>query len=362
MPYTIGLQWPYFRLSQPRQTRRHRCPLLPIFAIITILFLSASHISEAFQITLSNRGLNRHIILSNIHRQRVWGGDGSDGGSSGVGYRSMGKKGGLTFLRSAGDGEEAINNDVTNSNKNDSSSQPPVDVTAIFKYATGLTAQTFMIYTFLAIFMDKVLVSTILKGKLGLLQSTVIPTWANFVFFYMFNLKTSFFSILPINKQSGDKLQKNWDDRKRKQPSWTPPGYVFAIMWPLFVFGTRAYTASRVVGRLGGVYANHAVMALMLHLSVANLWNTVNNIERRLGVSVILLYLLWLTKAYAAYQFWRIDKITGQLLALTLTWLTAAAALETNTWLINPDPDTGRVEPLYPAKVKGKWKTVFRWE
>ena len=271
MPYTVDLQRPCFRLSQPRQTRRHRCPPLPVFAIIAIVLLSASHISDAFQITLSNRGLNNRHILSNISQQRVWG---SDGGS--VGDRSTGKNGGLTFLRSAGVGGESINDDVTNNNNNnDNSSKPPVDFRAIFKYATGLTVQTFMIYTFLAIFMDKLLVSTILKGKLGLLQSTIIPTWANFVFFYMFNANTSFFSILPINKQSGDKNEKQWDNLERKQPSWTPPGYVFAIMWPLFVFGTRAYTASRIVGILGGVYANRAVMALMLHLSVANLWNTV---------------------------------------------------------------------------------------
>jgi len=83
-------------------------------------------------------------------------------------------------------------------------------------------------------------------------------------------------------------------------------------------------------------------------------------VERRLGPSVILLYALWLTKALAAYQFFRIDPLSGKWLAATLTWLTAAAALETRTWQINPDPDTGKPEPLYPAK--GKWKTRFRWE
>ena len=88
---------------------------------------------------------------------------------------------------------------------------------------------------------------------------------------------------------------------------------------------------------------------------------TSNNVERRLGFSVIVLYLLVASKAWAVYQFYRIRPRAGQLLAATLTWLIAAAALETRTWQINPDPDTGRPEPLYPAKA-AKWKTRFVWE
>jgi len=85
-----------------------------------------------------------------------------------------------------------------------------------------------------------------------------------------------------------------------------------------------------------------------------------NNVERRLGVSVIALYGLWLTKALTAYLFYQIDPRAGKWLAATLTWITAAAALETRTWQINPDPSSKEREPLYPAK--GKAKTLFRWE
>jgi TspO/MBR family len=87
-----------------------------------------------------------------------------------------------------------------------------------------------------------------------------------------------------------------------------------------------------------------------------------NNVERRLGVSVIVLYALVLTKALAAYQFYQVDRAAGRWLAATLTWLTAAAALETRTWQINPDPTTGKPEPLYPSKEENKWRTRFRWE
>jgi tryptophan-rich sensory protein len=227
--------------------------------------------------------------------------------------------------------------------------RPPVDFEAIGKYAASLTVQMALIFGVLA-GIDK------LVARYSL---TRIPFYANVLFFYLFNLNTSAFSLLPQLKEKATK-QQDWEYQRRKRPSWTPPGYVFAIMWPLFVFGTRAVTAATVVSKTSR-YADPAIMALMLHLCVANLWNTVNNVERRLGVSVIVLYALWITKAYAAVRFHRVDAVAGRLLASTLTWLTAAAALETNTWLINPDPDTGEPEPLYPARAE-KWKTRFRWE
>ena len=83
--------------------------------------------------------------------------------------------------------------------------------------------------------------------------------------------------------------------------------------------------------------------------------------ERRLGVSVTLLFALWLTKAFAALQFYKVAPRAGNLLALTLTWITAAVALTTRTWQINPDVDTGEREPLAPMR-DPKRTTKFRWE
>ena len=83
--------------------------------------------------------------------------------------------------------------------------------------------------------------------------------------------------------------------------------------------------------------------------------------EDRLGFSVVLIYLLWLTKAFAALQFTKVQPQAGKLLAVTLTWLTAAVALLTRTWQLNPDPLTGQREPLLPMQ-HPKWNTKFRWE
>jgi translocator protein len=231
------------------------------------------------------------------------------------------------------------------------STPQPVDYSAIGKWTVAYTGQLGLIYGFLSV-LDKI------AARFNLLP---LPYYVTIPFFYFFNLKTSVFSLLPNQKTKSQKMtQSDWEYNKRTKPSWTPPGVVFALMWPLFVFGLRATTAAMVLAETGK-FATPAIMMLMAHLSVGNLWNTVNNIERRLGPSVILLYALAFTKAATALVFYKVTPLAGKLLALTMTWLTAAAVLETQTWRINPDPDTGKKEPLYPAKV-AKWKTKFRWE
>lgn len=143
-----------------------------------------------------------------------------------------------------------------------SSSRPPVDLAAVTKYAVSLAMQMGLIFGLLT-GIDMAMARFDIMKK--------IPLWANAIFFYAFNLKTGLFSPLP--SQSGSQT-KEWEYQKRNKPSWTPPGWVFAVMWPLFVFGTRAVTAA-VVAQKTGLYANSAIMALMFHLCIGSLWNTV---------------------------------------------------------------------------------------
>jgi len=233
-----------------------------------------------------------------------------------------------------------------------SSSYDAIDWTALVKYPVGLAGQLLLVFGFF----------TGIDTILAHYSSLKVPFLANVVFLYLFKLKYSLFSLLPNSMSERRKITQEAQFReKRKVPSWTPPGIAFVFGWPLLTFGLRAVTGAMVVKVSGGLYATPAIMSLMLHLSVGNLWNTANNVEDRLGVSVVLIYALWLTKAFAAYQFYKVEPLAGKLLALTLTWLTAAAALLTRTWQINPDPVTGGREPLVPMR-HPRWATKFRWE
>jgi translocator protein len=220
------------------------------------------------------------------------------------------------------------------------------DSKAVFKYALAIATQ-------MGLFVGL----TVGLDKLVDMYQLQIPLPANALLFYFFSLRSRIFNPLANTRPRVENLEIE-SAPKRKQPSWTPPGVVFPIMWLLLIGPLRAYTAALIVSATGS-YAHPAILAFFLHLSIGDVWNTINNVERRYGVAVLGVVCVWLSKAYAAYQYMQVDTRAGQLLSLSLIWLTIAAALVTRIWQLNPDPDTGKLEPLYP--VTGKTRTRFVW-
>jgi len=144
-----------------------------------------------------------------------------------------------------------------------------VDGMALAKYSVGLAAQMSLLFGFLSA----------IDAALVRFPSVGMPFAANVAFMYAFSLKSSLFSILPSSKNEGRKItdegKGTQEYNKRNIPKWTPPGIAFVFGWPLLTFGLRAVTGAMVVRASGGRYATAAIMSLMLHFSVGNLWNTV---------------------------------------------------------------------------------------
>ena len=252
-----------------------------------------------------------------------------------------------------------------------------VDWTSIMKYTIGLTVQMVLLYGFLSV-LDFLVASTFL----------IIPFGVNFFLLYVFNLKTSVFSILTQTKGSERKKLSvlsvvmwpflTFRIERKITPTWTPPPIAFVLGWPLLTFGLRAYTAAMIVEQCHGRYATVPILALMLHLCLGSVWNTVNTIEQRLGVSVVVLWCVWWTNVYAAYQFYLVDPRAGILLACTVPWISAAVALQTRTWQLNPMTTTRtrnnvvhkQLAPLLPRKPRRNKNdsrtpssiTKFKWE
>lgn len=145
--------------------------------------------------------------------------------------------------------------------------------------------------------------------------------------------------------------------RDRVMPAWTPPGIVFPIMWVLIVGPIRAYAGALVVASTGH-FLTLPTMLFLLHLTVGDVWNTVNNAEKRYGAAVVGVALVVLTAAGAASQYATVDPLAGQLLGGTCVWLVTAAALIADTWRLNPAANGARA-PLYP--VEGEAETSFVW-
>ncbi len=223
-----------------------------------------------------------------------------------------------------------------------------VDIEAIAKYAGAVVLQMSLI-TGLFTGIDA------LVGATGI----QIPFAANFFMFYIFALKSRIF-----NPMSNQRPQKDTKEIKaavqRKMPEWTPPGVVFPIVWILLIGPLRAASSAILV--TGGLapYASPAILALMLHLSIGDTWNTINNVERRYGASMVGVACVWISAAYAAFQYSQVDALAGKLLSLPLIWLTIASSLIVRTWQINPSEETGEKDTILPTKLASQEGSITK--
>lgn len=217
---------------------------------------------------------------------------------------------------------------------------------AVIKYATAIAIQMGLFFAIFTGF-DKLVAAYSLK----------IPFAVNFILFYFFALKSRILN--PLSNQRPKVATKEIEgESKRVMPSWTPPGFIFPIVWLLIIAPIRAFSSAMVYQGTSS-YASPAILALMLHLSIGDVWNTINNVEKRYGTSVVGVLLVWLSKAHAAYRYYQVVPAAGKLLAVPLVWLTIASTLITATWRLNPGDD-GKCDPLYPIK-GGKAETKFAW-
>lgn len=168
--------------------------------------------------------------------------------------------------------------------------------------------------------------------------------------FFGLSLKSRVFSPLDNSRPDLDKAvagEKTRGFTDRTMPSWTPPGVTFPIMWVLVVAPLRAWSSMHVFEACGGGLLESPVLFLVLHLCVGDTWNTVNNVERRLGAAVPGVACVWLSVLLAASQYYAADATAGAALGLTAVWITIAGLLVADTWRVNnADGD----EPLFPYK------------
>lgn len=211
-----------------------------------------------------------------------------------------------------------------------------LDTDAVFKYVSAVAVQMLAICCFLAA-LDAA-IST---------SGVALPDWAVFALFFGASIRSRILSPLDnsrpdVTKATKGEVTQGFNDRS--MPDWTPPGVFFPIMWILVVAPLRA-TATVLVWQQVGHLCDASILALMLHLSIGDTWNTVNNVERRLGAAVPGVLCVWASALFAASTYYSVLPMAGQVLLPMCLWITVAAALVTDTWRIN---NTDGAEPLYP--------------
>ena len=266
---------------------------------------------------------------------------------------------------------------------------PKVDVEALLLYHGAIVIQMTII-GLVFIGLDAIVDQT------GIVHS--IPTWALVPLFYALSLKSRVFN--PLNNERPNLKQAMSNNSKkddtvlvevedeppsrgfgdRIMPSWTPPGPVFPIMWLLIIGPLRAYSSALVWqataaagadGAGGHYFFSPAIMALVFHLAVGDVWNTMNNTEQRYGAAVTGVLCVTASAVNAVYQYHNVDTTAGTLLGLVpLLWFGVASSLVTATWKLNPQPSGGssdgtdrrttRLDPLYPVVREGR-RTSYMW-
>ena len=161
------------------------------------------------------------------------------------------------------------------------------------------------------------------------------------VMFFGLALRSRAFSPLNASRPrvAGERLAK----KQKKRPSWTPPAIVFPFVWISMAF-LRSLSTMLVFATTGNV-AHPAIMALVAHLSIGDTWNSINNVEKKLGVAAIAVLFVVSSAYNVVFQYYKVLPTAGYVIAPLGVWLTIATALVWGIWRINLPR-----EPLYPTK------------
>ena len=159
--------------------------------------------------------------------------------------------------------------------------------------------------------------------------------------FAFLSLRSRVFSLLDNSRPNREEQGGGATPMDIKRPAWTPPGIAFPFIW-LTITGLRAVSSAMVYD---GALARAPLLLMALHLAVGDVWNTITNIERRLGVSAAGCVLVWASVVGVVLQYSRVSKAAGLILAPSAVWISIACVLTATIWRMNPP-----IQPLYPAR------------
>jgi len=186
-------------------------------------------------------------------------------------------------------------------------------------------------------------------------STALLPKPLTFLLFYSISLRSRIFS--PLNNKRPTTPLFNND---RLVPKWTPPGIVFPIVWLLLMPTLRATASTIVVHTLGRYLSLPIVMGLILHLTCGDIWNTITNVECRIGTSALANVFTYGAAVNASVLYGRVDLLAGRLLGATCVWLTVASGLIVQTWRLNTNTG-GRKDSLLPTRVEGEDSRTRFW-
>ena len=160
---------------------------------------------------------------------------------------------------------------------------------------------------------------------------------------YPQSLRSRTFSPLDAKRPSLASERSAIADRRR--PAWMPPPLVFPLVWTTMA-GLRTAASVIVFEAVGSTLLAAPLVVFMLHLCIGDTWNTINNVEQRLGVACIGVLFVLGSATWAVSQYAAVVPLAAYILSPLLLWLTIASALVWDIWRVNGGLSA---YPLYPT-------------
>lgn len=119
-----------------------------------------------------------------------------------------------------------------------------------------------------------------------------------------------------------------------RKPSWTPPNWVFPIVWSALFLANAA--AGWRIWEIAGWDAAPALIAYIISLGFNAAWSALFFGMRRMDWALWEVVALWLSIAVVLALFAPIDALAAGLIAPYLAWVSIAALLNLRMVQLNP--------------------------
>ncbi len=181
-----------------------------------------------------------------------------------------------------------------------------------------------------------------------------LQTFSVFMTMLFMSVRSRVFSPLDNSRPRASRSDKAFN---RIKPWWQPPPLAFPIIWSSIAF-LRAISTTMVFQQTGTMLTR-PIFAMFLHLSCGDTWNTINNIEGRLGTAALTVPTVLATAAYTTACYYTVSKKAAEVLFPSVVWLSVANCLVYAIYKLN---NRGNRYSMFPSKEEGpasKWMLPF---
>lgn len=140
------------------------------------------------------------------------------------------------------------------------------------------------------------------------------------------------------SRLSGSGFDSPWYDALVKPP-FTPPGWVFGVVWPI-LYAMMGFAFAMIVAARGARRRGRAIALFLVQLALNLAWSPLFAGAHQVSAALWLILALIVAAAATTLAFARIRPVAGTLMLPYLAWLTFAALLNFTIDRANPAAET----------------------